>query len=85
MAHKLTDSQRTKLRLAGRGDIKCLFDQVEDRRRDFEKDGHNFRAGLAALQRLDPLTQVYREGPFGDGSLFSKTLFKINDDQKAGR
>jgi hypothetical protein len=85
MAHKLTDSQRTRLRLAGRGDIKRFFDQVEDRRRDFENDRHSFRAGLAALQRLDPLTKVYREGPFGDGSLFAKTLSKINDDQKAGR
>ncbi len=85
MAHKLTDSQRTKLRLAGRGDIKRFFDQVEDRRLDFEKDRRNFRAGLAALQRLDPLTQVYRDGPFGDGSLFAKTLAKINDDQKAVR
>jgi hypothetical protein len=83
MEHKLTDSQLARLRLAGRGDIKRYFDQVEDRRRDFEKDRHNFRTGFAALQRLEPLMQVYREGPFGDGSLFAKTLYKINDDQKA--
>jgi hypothetical protein len=85
LAHQLTDSQRAKLRLAGRGDIKRYFDQVEERRRDFEKDRHHFRTGLAALERLAPLTQVYREGAFGDGSLFAKTLSKINDDQKAVR
>jgi len=81
-AHKLTDEQRAKLQVAGRGDIKRFFDQVEDRRRDFEKDRHNFRAGLAALKRLSPLALVYRDGPFGDGSLFAKTLVRINKDQR---
>lgn len=85
LAHHLTESQRAKLRLAGRGDIKRFFDQIEDRRRDFEKDRHSFRTGFAALQRLEPLTQVYRDGPFGGGSLFAKTLSKFNNDQKALR
>ena len=80
--HNMTDSQRAKLRLAGRGDIKRFFDQVEDRRPDFERDRHNFRAGFATLQRLNPLAQVYQEGPFGDGSLFAKTLAMINSEQK---
>jgi hypothetical protein len=80
--HKLTDPQRAKLRLAGRGDIKRFFDQVEDRRPGFEKHRHNFGAGFAALQRLNPLMRGYREGPFGDGSLFAKTLATINSDQK---
>ncbi len=83
--HKLTDSQRAKLRLAGTGDIKRFFDQVEDRRPDFEKDRHNFRAGFAELQRLSPLAQVYREGPFGDGSLFAKTLATISNDHNVVR
>jgi G3E family GTPase len=83
--HKLTDSQRAKLQLAGRGDIKRFFDQVENRRQDFEKNRQSFRTGLAALQRLEPLVQIYREGAFGEGSLFAKTLFKITDDQKAVR
>jgi hypothetical protein len=84
-AHNLTESQRAKLRLAGRGDIKRFFDRVEDTRREFEKDRQNFRTGFAALQRLEPLTQVYRDGAFDDGSLFAKTLSKINDDQKPVR
>jgi hypothetical protein len=83
--HKLTDPQRAKLRLAGRGDIKRFFDQVESRRIDFEVDRHSFRTGHAALLRLEPLSHIYQEGAFGDGSLFAKTLRKIDDDQKAAR
>ena len=62
-SHKLTDSQRAKLRLAGRGDIKRFFDQVEDRRPDFEKDRHNFRSGFAALQRSARLRRFIRKAP----------------------
>ena len=83
MTYHLTDSQRAKLRLAGRGDIKHFFDHVEDRRRNFEADRHNFKTGFAALERLDSLTEIYREGVFGAGSLFAKTLARINDDLKA--
>jgi hypothetical protein len=82
--HKLNDRQRAKLRLAGRGDIKRFFDVVEDRRRDFETERQSFGTGRAALIRLDPLARLYRDGPFGDGSLFAKTLRRINDDRKAG-
>jgi hypothetical protein len=84
LGRKLTDPQRAKLRIAGKGDIKRFFDQVEEKRSAFETDRRNVNAGLAALQRLDPLSQFYRRGPFGDGSLFAKTLQKIDDDRKAG-
>jgi hypothetical protein len=83
--HRLTRAQRAKLRLAGRGDIKRFFDQVEDRRREFETARRVYRNGLAALRSLEPLTQVFHDGPFGDGSLFAKTLQRINDEQGAGR
>jgi hypothetical protein len=82
--NELTGAERAKLRAAGKGDIKRFFDQVEDRRRDFEVDRRTFRKGLAALRGLEPLSQIYGDGPFGDGSLFAKTLRKINDDRKAG-
>jgi hypothetical protein len=82
--HKLTDPQRAKLRIAGKGDIKRFFDQVEEKRSAFETDRRNVNAGLAALRRLDSLSQIYRRGPFGDGSLFAKTFQKIDDDRKAG-
>ena len=82
--HQLTQPQRAKLRLAGRGDIKRFFDQVQERRSAFEIDRKSFRTGHQALRRLEPLTQLYQEGPFGDGSLYAKTLHKINHDQKLG-
>jgi hypothetical protein len=34
--HKLTNSQRAKRRLAGKGDIKRFFDHVEHGRSEFE-------------------------------------------------
>jgi hypothetical protein len=82
--HDLNATQRAKLRLAGRGDIKRFFDQVEDRRNAFEIERRTFKTGYPALQRLVSLSQVYQEGPFDDGSLFAKTLHKIDADRKAG-
>jgi hypothetical protein len=85
LAHKLADPQRMKLELAGRGDIKRFFDQVEDRRDAFEIARKSYGTGVAALQRLDDLSRIYqRGGPFGAGSLFAKTLQKITNDQTAG-
>jgi hypothetical protein len=82
--YRLTRPQRAKLRLAGKGDIKRFFDQVEERRNAFETERQSWKTGLAALRRLDPLVQIYHEGPFGDDSLFAKTLHRINDDAKSG-
>ncbi len=84
-AHKLTDLERAKLRLAGRGDIKRFFDEVQKRKDQFETDRKNFNTGLEALRRLDALSPTYRDGPFGPGSLFAKTLHKIDNDRKTGR
>jgi hypothetical protein len=84
LLHKLTSPQKAKLRIAGKGDIKRFFDEVEGKRSEFEKDRQTYRTGRAALQRLVPLSQLYQDGPFGEGSLFAKTLHRINDDQKAG-
>jgi hypothetical protein len=81
---RMTGAQREKLRLAGRGDIKRFFDQVEGRRKDFEKERRSFRSGLAALRRLDAMAPLYHDGPFGDGSLFAKMLRRIEEEWKAG-
>jgi hypothetical protein len=83
LEHKLSGPQQAKLRLAGRGDIKRFFDEVEGRRRDFERDRRNYKSGLAALRRLEPLELTYLGGPFNDGSLFAKTLRKITADSMA--
>jgi hypothetical protein len=84
-ANKLTDRERAKLRLAGRGDIKRFFDEVQKRKDQFEIDRKSFNTGLATLRRLDELSPTYRDGPFGPGSLFAKTLHKINSERKTGQ
>jgi hypothetical protein len=58
---------------------------VEERRAEFEKERKTFQAGFAALRRLEPLSKVYQEGPFGDGSLYAKTLRKIRDGRDSDR
>jgi hypothetical protein len=58
---------------------------IEDRRGKFEKERQDFRSGLTALRDLQPLAQLYKDGPFSDGSLFAKTLQGINKDVKTGR
>jgi hypothetical protein len=84
-ANKLTDRERAKLRLAGRGDIKRFFDEVQKRKDRFEIDRKSFNDGLATLRRLDELSPTYRDGPFGPDSLFVKTLHKIRNDRNTGR
>jgi hypothetical protein len=79
--HKLMEPERAKLRVAGKGDIKRFLDQVEDESASFEIDRMSLKTGLAALRRLKPLSDVYDKGPFGDGSLFAKTLRRIKDDR----
>ncbi len=72
--HRLTESQVEKLRLAARGDIKRLFAEVEAARANYEANRSDLRRGLAALQDTAPLSRRFREGPFGEGSLFRKVL-----------
>ena len=81
----LTAAQESKLRLAGRGDIKRFLDRVEARRREFETARMQFNNGFAFLNALEPLRQEFEDGPFGEGSLFAKTLRKIENDTLAAR
>jgi hypothetical protein len=83
--HRLADAERAKLLLAGKGDIKRFFDRVEAGRRDFDVARKSFNPGYQALLGLGPLTQLYREGPFYDGSLYEKTLQTILKGKKVAR
>jgi hypothetical protein len=66
----LTDVQRKKLELAGRGDIKRFLDRLDNASRDWEAGEvpHNVALELAALDEL------LSTGIFGEGSLFDKIL-----------
>ena len=75
--HGLSTAQVEKIRLAGRGDIKRLIDQVEARRKEFEVVRMNVQEGRQYLSDLLPMRSAYRNGPFDEQSLFAKTLRTI--------
>lgn len=70
----LTEEQRQKLRLAGRGDIKRLFDRVEQLRKKFQLVKTDQNKINEFFQEVQPFQAALKRGPFGDGSIFSKTL-----------
>jgi hypothetical protein len=73
----MTGRERAKLTLAGRGDVKRLLDRIEAERPEFEEARMNLATGRQAILRLKPLSVEVEKGPFGDDSLFAKTLRKI--------
>ncbi len=79
---QLTAEQQAKLILAGRGDIKHFLDIIEERRVEFESARKEFRAWLKFLREIEPISKTYQAGPFREGSLFAKTLAKIEKDRK---
>jgi hypothetical protein len=73
--HKLTAEQAEKLRLAGRGDIKRFYERVEVERVRFEEVRlDSTTAGVKFLNDLLPLCRSFEKGPYGEGSIFEKTL-----------
>jgi hypothetical protein len=84
-------SQKQKLQLAGRGDIKRLFDRIEESRRGIQAHVIHDVAGMQALclelsRALTPLRKSLKTGPLGEGSLFARTLNRaLTADQIAAR
>jgi len=80
--HSLTDEQRKKLKLAARGDIKRLFDEVEVLRQKFHAakgDGNNIGV---LWQQIQPIQQKLQHGVFNEQSLFSKVLNQTLDAEQ---
>ena len=77
---KLNQDQIKKLRLAGTGDIKRFFDRVEEKRADFDKVRKDYNTGMAILNELTTLSADYQTGPFGQGSVYEKTLESFTAD-----
>lgn len=82
--HRLTPAQREKLRLAGRGDVKRLFDRIEESRREFDRVRSDLRAGVAFLRGLAPERLAYVAGPFGSDSIYRKSLTRILTEPRSG-
>jgi hypothetical protein len=77
--HRLDASQEAKLRLAGRGDIHRFLASAAEKRREFEAMRADIRRATTYLGGLAPLAQAFKEGPFGDDSLFAKTLARMTE------
>jgi hypothetical protein len=82
----LSDSQKAKLALAGRGDIKSLVRRAEAICTVYE--GHNcvlmsMDDARQFSDELSSLRSAYRIGPFDDGSYFSKALRAIRQREQA--
>lgn len=76
----LTEAQQRKVHLAGRGDVKCVFDRFEEIRTKFEtfddiEDANAFGDWLTTLcQEAATLWYGQFWRPFDDGSLFAKAV-----------
>jgi hypothetical protein len=81
----LSEVQKKKLLLAGRGDIKRFFDLVEEKRKKFEKVKQDQNKIGEIYQELVPLQAALNSGLFGDGSLYSKTIRKVLSDEDDAR
>jgi hypothetical protein len=77
----VSDLDRKKLLLAGRGDIKRFFDLVEEKRRKFDKVKTDQNKVGEIYRELLPLQLALNSGLFGDGSLYAKTLKRILSSQ----
>jgi hypothetical protein len=77
----ITDTQKKKLKLAGRGDIKRFFDRVEEVKRKFQTLND---PNANIWQEIQPLQVEVNAGLFGDDSLYTKTIRNtLTEDQTA--
>lgn len=80
-----TEAQKAKLRLAARGDIKRLWDQVEAKKRRFREVQHDQNKMQEIFREVQPLQQLIQAGIFGRNSLYGKTVRATLDPDRAGR
>jgi hypothetical protein len=78
----LTEAQKKKLQLAGRGDIHQFFSRVSELRPKLTSKPLSRQQYNEAIQELQPLRYLPQYGALGDNSLFRKTLRQLlKDDQ----
>ena len=80
----LTDVQKTKLELAGKGDVKHLYDRVAEKKRKFQEVKNDRNKIGNIYSEIQPLQNSFNSGPFDEGSIFFKAIVSTLDDaQKA--
>ena len=82
-ACEISDLQKKKLLLAGRGDIKRFFDKIEDVKRKFQNGQNDPNANI--WQDIQPLQVELNTGLFGDDSIFKKTIKRTLDGDQISR
>ena len=70
----LTPEQKTKLELAGKGDVKHLYDRVAEKKRKFQSVKNDQNKIGNIFQEIQPLQSAFNSGPFDEGSIFFKTI-----------
>jgi hypothetical protein len=84
----LSAEQKKKLLLAGQGDIKHFFDEVQEARRTYERasSGNDPAAVAENARQIRRLRLKLMQDHFAAGSLFAKTLGKtVTKEQLANR
>jgi hypothetical protein len=81
----LSDAQRKKLQLAGRGDIKQFFDRVESSRRKLRQEPLDRTALQSVLKEIRRLPHGARPELFGAKSLFEKILSRTLTAEQLAR
>ena len=82
---RLTPAQKQRLLLAGRGDIKRLFDRIEEERKEFELSGTTSITATSSSTSFGRSSSHLRQGPFEFDSIFAKTLKKMLDEGELAR
>jgi hypothetical protein len=81
---QLDETQKAKLRLAGHGSIQRCFDRVEELRTRY-RSATDYRTVHELNVDACPLRFLLTFGPFGDRSLFGKTLRKTLSAEQAAK
>ena len=82
---RLREDQTVKLHLAGQGDIKRFYDDVQVARDNFMKVRHNRNAVNNIWREVQPLQTTLNAGLFGPNSFFQKVLNRALDDEQAAK
>jgi hypothetical protein len=76
----LTDAQKLKLELAGKGDVKHLYDRVAEKKRKFQEVKNDRNKIGNIYSEIQPLQNSFNSGPFDEGSIFFKAIISTLDD-----
>jgi hypothetical protein len=81
----ISEAQKKKLELAGRGDIKRFFDDVDAQKRKLPLAQNDADAVNKLAEDLQNLRNTRMEGAFDEGSFFAKALPRILSPEQAAR